>query len=196
MDIPYTVDPRPDTGLYNGKLGMWLFLASEVMLFGAMFSTYVLLRINATEWPNGPEVLSVPLATINTIILVASSFMVVLALNALKAGDYQKFQLNMWITIGLGVVFIGIKFFEYSDKIQHDHLPSTSTFYAIYFVLMGLHLLHLVGGIITLLFHNLFGKKLWEAKPAQFANRVEVSALYWHFVDIVWLIMFPTLYLS
>jgi heme/copper-type cytochrome/quinol oxidase subunit 3 len=196
MDIPYTVEPRPDTGLYNGKLGMWLFLASEVMLFGAMFSTYVLLRINAVEWPSGPEVLNVPLATLNTLLLVTSSFMIVLAWNSLKAGNYKKFQRFMWITMGLGALFLIIKFGEYADKIQHDHLPSTSTFYAIYFALTGLHVLHLFGGILVLLFHTLFGKKLYESKPGQFVNRIEVTALYWHFVDLVWLVMFPTLYLS
>jgi len=196
MDIPYTVERRPDTGLYNGKLGMWLFLASEVMLFGAMFSTYVLLRINATDWPSGPDVLNVPLATLNTLILVSSSFMIVLAWNASKANDYKKFKKFMWITAGLGTLFLVIKFGEYADKIQHDHLPSTSTFYAIYFALTGLHILHLFAGILVCLFHALFSRKLWESKPEQFTNRIEVTAMYWHFVDLVWLIMFPTLYLS
>ena len=79
IEIPFTVHARPDTGVYNGKLGIWLFLASEVMLFGALFSTLILLRTGATVWPHGWEVLNVPLATVNTFVLIASSVTVVLA---------------------------------------------------------------------------------------------------------------------
>ena len=79
MEIPYTVKPRPDTGLYNGKLGMWLFLASEVMLFGGMVSAYVFLRTGAPEWPRGADVLNVPLATFHTVVLITSSLPMVLA---------------------------------------------------------------------------------------------------------------------
>ena len=79
MEIPYTVEPRPDTGLYNAKLGIWLFLASEVMLFGALFSSYVLLRVGATTWPHGYEHLNIPLATVNTVVLITSSVTMVMS---------------------------------------------------------------------------------------------------------------------
>ena len=86
MQIPYTVEPRPDTGVYNGKLGIWLFLASEVMLFGALFSSYVLLRVGAPTWPHGADILNVPLATLNTMVLITSSVTMVMAWASLKMG--------------------------------------------------------------------------------------------------------------
>ena len=93
MEIPYTVEARPDTGLTNGKLGIWLFLASEVMLFGALFSTYILLRVGAPEWPHGE--LSVPLGTINTVILISSSVTMVMAWASLKMNNWGKHRLYL-----------------------------------------------------------------------------------------------------
>lgn len=195
MEIPYTVEKRPDTGLYNGKIGMWLFLASEVMLFGALFSSYVLLRVNAVDWPHGPEVLNVPLATVNTLVLIGSSLTIFKAWAALKMNDFAAYKKFAWITIALGSLFVLIKLYEYSDKFSHEHYPATSTFYAIYFTLTGLHVIHLFAGVLVNTFHVLFGGGLWKKSPEQFTNRIEVTGLYWHFVDLVWLIMFPTLYL-
>jgi heme/copper-type cytochrome/quinol oxidase subunit 3 len=195
MEIPYTVENRAETGLHNGKLGMWLFLSSEVMLFGAMFSSYVLLRVNAIDWPRGTEVLNVPLATVNTVILISSSMTMLKAWAALKMDDFSGYKKFAWITIALGTAFIAIKMYEYSDKFGHGHYPSTSTFYAIYFTLTGLHVLHLLAGVLVNLFHVLFGDSLWRKRPRQFTNRIEVTGLYWHFVDMVWLVMFPVLYL-
>lgn len=196
MEIPYTVQPRPDTGLYNGKLGMWLFLASEVMLFGSLFSAYVMLRVGASSWPYGPDVLNVPLATVNTIALIVSSMTIVMAWAALKEEDFPKFRRYMGLTVALGVLFLVLKSFEYWDKLSHEHYPSTSTFYAIYFTLTGLHVLHLLGGILVLLYHMGPGAKLWRKESARFANRIEVTGLYWHFVDLVWLVLFATVYLT
>ena len=102
MDIPYTVEARPDSGLYNAKLGIWLFLASEVMLFGALFSSYILLRVGAPEgyWPHGW--LNVPVGTVNTLVLITSSITTVLAWAALKMNQFGKFKIYHGITILLG----------------------------------------------------------------------------------------------
>lgn len=196
MDIPYAVQPRPDTGLYNGKLGMWLFLASEIMLFGGMFSAYVFLRTGSPDWPRGADVLNVPLATVNTALLITSSMTMVMSWLSLKTNDFGKFRRFIGITMALGVAFLAIKGYEYFDKFSHDHYPSTSVFYAIYFALTGLHVLHLFGGVVVCAWHFAFGKRFWDRHPEQFANRIEVTGLYWHFVDLVWLVMFPTLYLT
>ena len=193
--IPYTVDVRRDTGVYNGKLGMWLFLASEAMLFGGLFSAYVLLRTASTDWPNPLEVLHVPLATVNTVVLIVSGITVVMAWAALRQQDWSGFQRYLWFTVALGCVFLAIKGFEYYDKLSHGHYPATSIFYGTYFILTGAHVLHLIGGVIALAWHGLFGRRFWEKHPAQFTNRVEVTGLYWHFVDLVWLVLFPTFYL-
>ena len=113
MDIPYTIEARPDTGLTNPKLGIWLFLASEVMLFGSLFSSYVLLRMGAESWPVQSEILNVPLATLNTIILISSSVTMVLSWAALKMNDFSKYKLYMGLTFLAGVAFLVVKAFEY-----------------------------------------------------------------------------------
>lgn len=195
MDIPYTVEARPDTGLYNAKLGIWLFLASEVMLFGALFSTLIILRTGAAEWPHGYKLLNVPLATLNTMVLISSSVSMVLAWAALRLNDFGKFRIWLGTTFGLGCVFLVIKAIEYGSKFSHHHYPSTDNFYATYFTMTGLHGLHVVGGMIVFAYFLGPGSKMWKTKPEQFTNRIEVVGLYWHFVDLVWIFLFPTLYL-
>ena len=260
MDIPYTSTNRPDTGLYNAKLGIWLFLASEVMLFGALFSAYILLRVSAPDnfWPHGW--LNVPLGTANTLVLITSSITTVLAWAACKEGNFAKFKLFHGITLCCALTFLGIKSYEYHDKFIHNEIvlkngnivdghleeetkdeitilgrevaakdreqlfdlhkykpgaptpikikkddidlakssnygPRHHTYNAIYFTLTGLHALHVIGGALVIGYLWLFGGKMWKTDPARFTNRVEVSGLFWHFVDLVWIFLFPVLYL-
>lgn len=195
--IPYTVEPRPDTGLNNVKLGIWLFLASEVMLFGALFASYILLRVGAPPgtWPEGREILNIPLATLNTAVLISSSVTMVMAWASLMRKDLGKFRLYQGLTVGLGFTFLVVKYFEYSDKIHHGLLPETSTFLATYYTLTGLHMLHVVGGMVINAYLLGPGIKMWKTAPQQFTNRVETSGLFWHFVDLVWIFLFPVLYL-
>ena len=256
MDIPYTVEPRADTGLYNAKVGIWLFLASEVMLFGALFSSYILLRVGATEgyWPHGW--LNVPVGTCNTLVLITSSITTVMAWASLKMNQFSRFKLFHACTLCLALTFVGIKSYEYHDKFIHyeitlsdgriadGHLvektpeqvvisghyvtdrkelydlhahkqpaheeitipraqikrmdnygPWHNTYTAIYFTLTGLHALHVIGGAIVIGFLWGPGSKLWQHDPERFTNRIEVSGLFWHFVDLVWIFLFPVLYL-
>jgi len=197
--IPYTVKPHPVTGIPNGKFGIWLFLASEVMLFGALFSSYVLIRTGAPHWPPSgglsSEILNVPLGTFNTAVLITSSITMVLAWASCKMGSLSKFKGWMAATVLLALVFLVVKYFEYSDKFHHDHFPSHDNFFAIYFVLTGLHGLHIVGGILVNTYLLTAGSKLWNTDPEHFTNRVENAGLYWHFVDLVWIFLFPSLYL-
>ena len=197
MDIPYTTEARPDTGLYNAKLGIWLFLASEVMLFGALFSSYVLLRTGAPPgtWHYGSEYLNVPLATLNTIILIASSVTMVMSWASLKLNDFKKYRMYMGLTFLAGVGFLIVKAIEYGSKFQHGYLPGSNTFLAIYFTLTGLHGLHVIGGMVVNGYFWGPGAKMWKTQPERFTNRIEVAGLYWHFVDLVWIFLFPTLYL-
>jgi cytochrome c oxidase subunit 3 len=267
MDIPYTVQLRPDTGLYNAKLGIWLFLASEVMLFGGLFSAYVLLRVGAEPgmWPHGW--LNVTLGTINTLLLALSAITTLLAWAACKVRDFGKFKFFHACTILLALSFLGIKSYEYRDKLIHyevqltngkiadGHLveksadfdlakktgtvtlhgrivedekdlmdlrapaaqsakldevtvaaadikkmenygPKHNTFTAIYFTLTGLHALHILGGTIVIFYLWAFGDAMWKTDPERFTNRIEVSGLFWHFVDLVWIFLFPVLYLT
>lgn len=256
MDIPYTVEPRADTGLYNAKVGIWLFLASEVMLFGALFSSYILLRVGAPEgfWPHGW--LNVPVGTCNTLVLITSSITTVMAWASLKMNQFGRFKLFHACTLCLALTFVGIKSYEYHDKFNHyeitlsdgriadGHLVESSpekvvisghyvadrkelydlhatkahpheeitiprpqiqkmenygpwhnTYTAIYFTLTGLHALHVIGGAIVIGFLWGPGSKLFQTDPERFTNRVEISGLFWHFVDLVWIFLFPVLYL-
>jgi cytochrome c oxidase subunit 3 len=195
MEIPYTVEARPDTGLYNAKLGIWLFLASEVMLFGALFSSYVLLRTGAPTWPHGREFLNVPLATLNTVILIGSSVTMVMAWASLKLNDFKKYRIYMGLTLLASVGFLVVKAIEYGTKFEHHLFPKSNTFLAIYFTLTGLHGLHVIGGMIVNGYFWGPGAKMWKTQPERFTNRIEVAGLYWHFVDLVWIFLFPTLYL-
>ena len=195
MEIPYIVDERPDTGLTNVKLGIWLFLSSEVMLFGALFSTYILLRINAVDWPVGADILNVPIGTFNTAILISSSITMVLCYAALKMDDLGSFKKYMGLTIGLAVLFLVIKSYEYYEKFSHGDLPSSSTYLAIYFTLTGLHGLHILGGVVVNGYFLGPGSAMWKTNKEQFINRIEAAGLYWHFVDLVWIFLFPVLYL-
>lgn len=193
MNIPYTVEARPDTGLSNGKFGTWLFLASEVMLFGALFSTYILLRVGAEEWPHGE--LSIVLGTINTIILISSSVTMVMAWASLKMNDFGKHRLYLLATLVLSGVFLVNKYFEYAEHLAKGEGPAHNTFLAIYFTMTGLHGLHIVCGMVVMAYFLGPGAKMWKTNPEQFANRIEATGLYWHFVDLVWIFLFPVLYL-
>lgn len=195
MEIPYIVDERPDTGLTNVKLGIWLFLSSEVMLFGALFSTYILLRINAVDWPVGADILNVPIGTFNTAILISSSITMVLCYAALKMDDLGSFKKYMGLTIGLALLFLVIKSYEYYEKFSHGDLPSSSTYLAIYVTLTGLHGLHILGGVVVNGYFLGPGSAMWKTNKEQFINRIEAAGLYWHFVDLVWIFLFPVLYL-
>jgi cytochrome c oxidase subunit 3 len=196
LEIPFNVHPRPDTGLYNAKLGIWLFLASEVMLFGALFSSYILLRTGDPHWPTQSwTLLSVPLATVNTFVLIFSSVTVVLAWANLRLGDLKKGRIYLGLTLLCALAFMCIKAYEYGHKFEHGHFPKESNFLAVYFTLTGLHGLHVLGGMVVFTYLIGPGAKMWKTDPERYTNRIEVCGLYWHFVDLVWIFLFPTLYL-
>lgn len=180
------------TGIPHGKLGIWLFLASEVMLFATLFTTYIVMRTAAPEWPRGWELLNVPLATINTFVLITSSVTMVLAYAKACEKNNEGFRFYMGLTLFLGCVFTVIKGFEYGAKFSHGIYPSTNIFYAIYFTCTGLHMLHVFGGLI---FNSLLWVLSYYPEDPLFVGRVEYGGLYWHFVDVVWIFLFPALYL-
>jgi cytochrome c oxidase subunit 3 len=287
MEIPYTLTARPDTGLYNGKLGVWLFLASEVMLFGALFTSYLFMRLGAEDgtWPQ--HVLDVRLGLLNTAILIISSITMVYAWVAVKERKLATFRIYLGITILCGFVFLGVKGYEYYTKYEHwgfmikedkfaqyedglkkidaevtpiptqhvvevsgdrewdketdstyvftpvktfhpvgykpehsaeattegdkeepftlakddvdragNFLPAFGTYFAMYFTVTGLHALHIIGGVIVMLYFFTVGSGLYKRSPEQFANRIEVTGIFWHFVDLVWITVFPILYLT
>jgi heme/copper-type cytochrome/quinol oxidase subunit 3 len=154
-----------------------------------------MMRVGASEWPLGASILNVPMATVNTLVLITSSVTMVMAWASLMRRKYGTYQMYMFFTVGLGVVFLVIKYFEYSAKFHHGLYPSTNTFLAIYFTLTGLHMLHVLGGMVVIAYFGLFGRKMYDKNPQWLTNRVENTGLFWHFVDLVWIFLFPILYL-
>lgn len=187
--IPYATEPRDDTGVSNGTLGIWLFLASEVMLFGGLFSAYALLRSAAVNWPTGWEVLGVGFGVMNTVTLML--------LTTLMWGARRRTGRSLTARLGvvtlLAVVFMVTKSMEYADDVTRQLYPSTSTFLAIYFTLTGLHAAHVAGGFLATIW-TLAGRR--RVGDAMTTGRVHALSLYWLFVDLVWLIMFAVLYLT
>jgi len=294
MEIPYTITARPDTGLWNGKLGIWLFLASEVMLFGALFTAYLFVRLGAEDgtWPS--HVQSVPLGLTNTILLIISSITMVWAWVALKERKLGTYRLALAVTMLCGVLFLCIKGTEYYDKYKHwgfmikaedmdkyrsmldqkdifyspipsqgvfevrghlhsqtatsftflpdknfhpwgssatpggknstentdaapvkgnpeeetitlpkadlarwgNFLPAYGTYYAMYFLVTGLHAMHIIGGLCVMGYFLGPGSAMYRRNPEQLSNRIEVTGIFWHFVDLVWITVFPILYLT
>jgi cytochrome c oxidase subunit 3 len=185
---------RNATGIPTGKLGMWVFLASEVMLFGAFFSAYVVLRLGSPNFVVPPEeIMGRPLATLNTFVLITSSVTMVLALAGIQRDDIKAFSRYLIATIALGGVFLVIKSFEYHHKISEGLTISSGLFGSFYFTMTGLHGLHVIGGMIFNTYILLMGRAgRWSSRHHE---RVEYAGLYWHFVDLVWVVLFPTFYL-
>jgi cytochrome c oxidase subunit 3 len=195
MEIPYTASVRPDTGVTNQKLGMWLFLASEVMLFGSLFSSYALLRSGAMSWPDQSSIVNVPLATVNTVVLIASSVAILRAVAALRGGNVARFRALMVATATLGIVFLAIKSVEYRGELAEGLRPSSNNFVGLYFVMTFLHAMHVTGGVLVNGFLCGPGMVMNRHDAPRFLGRVQAAALYWNFIDVIWILMFVVLYL-
>ena len=182
------------TGINHGKLGMWVFLASEIMFFSGFFGAFIVLRnLNLEVFTHGAHQLDKVVATINTAVLITSSLTMALSHLALERGHQEKFRLFLFITILCAFGFLGIKSYEYATKFSHHIYPWTDTFFATYFTMTGFHALHVIGGLIPMIW--MLGKSLVKGYPVEMHHRVEALGLYWHFVDLVWIFLFPTLYL-
>jgi len=181
------------TGIPNGKLGMWLFLASEVMFFSGLLGAYIVLRTSNPSWPGHEGHLNVLMGTINTLVLITSSVTIVLSLAASQRGALSVARAWLLATNLLGLSFLTIKGVEYSAKFAHHILPSTNIFWSCYFTLTGFHGLHVLGGIVFnfIVLGRMGNPTRWSVQ----AHRLELAGLYWHFVDIVWIFLFPLLYL-
>lgn len=168
------------------------------MLFGGLFSAYVFLRFAAPEgdFDYWGSKLNVPMATFNTLMLITSSVTMIMSWASLKMRQFDKYKMYLGLTILCGIGFLVVKYFEYTSKFHHGIFPSTSTFMGIYFTLTGLHVLHIIGGLAVLIyFWGPVAKKMYDEDVELLANRIEVTGLYWHFVDLVWIFLFPILYL-
>lgn len=200
----YFVDS--DQQFEASKMGMWVFLVTEILFFGGLFTAYIVYR---SWYPDlyllASTELDTVLGAVNTVVLIGSSLTVALAIRSAQLDQIKNLVLNLWITIGLACVFMVIKAFEYTHKFEKGIFPgeyytyegiaheNANIFFSIYYMMTGLHGLHVVIGI---------GLMLWlivKAKRGVFSSsyytHVEITGLYWHLVDIIWIFLFPLLYL-
>lgn len=179
----------------NLKLGMWLFLSTEVMMFSALIGCFFAFKLSSPhEFYEYSHHLNKTIASINTLILITSSFTYALGLDFIKRNDRKKLSLCLIATILLGSMFLIFKFFEYKVKFMHHILPSTHVFYSSYFLLTGVHALHVLIGIVIMFILFLYNLK--GHYTSSYYDSVEATGLYWHFVDMVWVFLFPILYLT
>ena len=188
-------------------LGMWVFLITEVMFFGGMFLAYIVYRAAYPDiFALASSSLNVYIGAANTAVLLCSSFTMVLGVRAAQLGQKKALAINIVLTMLLGFVFLGVKAFEWREKFIEHHVPGPSfhfegvamqgpaqLFFSLYFAMTGLHALHMVigAGIMTwLLINSIRGKY-----SAEYMTPVDIGGLYWHFVDIIWIFLFPLFYL-
>ena len=177
----------------HGRMTIWLFLASDALLFAALFSAYFMRRAGATEpWHPFRDHLGV--ASINTIVLLGAGVTLTLALRAARRNDARSFRRLLQLSGWLALVFIAVRMDEYGDLLGHRLRPSTSGQLAMYFLLTGVHVLHVTGGALAIAWIGLGLRDGWESSAARIINRVEAVTLYWYFVDLVWLVIVVLLY--
>lgn len=188
----------------GSRIGMWLFIASEAMLFGGLFLLYSMYRLkNPVEFHISSMELSLISGTANTCVLITSSLFAVLSLFFLKTDKDKYSRLFLFMTICLALVFIAIKAFEWMEKFRHGLYPGSPVllgspkgeilFFGLYFTMTGLHALHVIIGIglLTFVYSRIMTGRVTSENPAILEN----STLYWHLVDIIWIFLFPLLYL-
>jgi cytochrome c oxidase subunit III len=181
--LPWTHEIRPDTRTTSVRLGIWLFLASEAMFFGSLFSAYVLLRTGAPSWPDAPGALDLRTALVNTGLLFGAT--------ACLMVPASRARLACSLSAAVGVVFLVSKYAEYGSKLAAGLAPSSNLLLACWFTLTAVHALHVVGGVIV---------NVWLAAmaapsgAAQLAERMHATRLYWCFLDVVWIVILIAFY--
>ncbi len=189
----HTPVEETSTGLSNRKLLMWTFLGSDVMFFGAFIATYLVYRGKSLVGPYPSEILNIPITSVSTFVLLMSSLAMVLGLHYVKEGDKNKGTLWILVVVLLGSVFMGFQFVEFREFAHLGLTPRTNIFGTTFFILTGIHGAHVTIGVIWMAFlayssHN-------GALRADNALDLEIAGLYWHFVDIVWIVIFTVIYL-
>ena len=180
-------------GIDNRKLGMWLLIASECLLFGTLIGTYMIYRGASVEGPNPEDILDIPITTISTFVLLMSSFSIVLALHNIQHGNLRAFRGWILVTAIGGLIFLGFQTYEFTEFVHKGLGLTTNVFGSAFFILTGTHGTHVAVGVIwlfSLYFSSLSGKLKEDG-----ALKVDVMALYWHFVDVIWIVIFTVVYL-
>ena len=186
--------PPTSTGLSHEKVAMWAFLGSECLLFGALISTYLLYKGQSTEGTISPvDVYDIPYTSVSSFVLLMSSLTMVLALAAIQRGDHRRCRVWVLTTAILGATFVGGQVYEFTVFIEEGLTLSTNLFGSSFYALTGFHGAHVTLGVLMLL--SLFSLSIKGRLPTERAETVELVGLYWHFVDIVWIVIFTMVYL-
>ena len=181
---------RSSAGIPTGRLAVWWVVASEIVIFGGLLASYVMQRLAHPEWSTQTSVTNVWIGGFNTFVLLTSSLSAVLAHQAAEHGDGKKAAKLLYYTCGGAVTFICVKAFEWTHEISEGYTISSNTFWSFYYTAAGIHALHVIAGGIIMLIVAADAKKNLEL------HRVELIGIYWHFVDIVWIFLFPLLYIA
>lgn len=187
---------EPEQAYHASKLGMWIFLATEVHLFGGLFCTFAVYRWRYLEQFNEyAQTLNWKLGALNTFFLLTSSYTMVRAVDAAQKGLNKKVVRWLDITLLFGCMFFVVKYFEYAAKLGHEPpiVPSTHVFYGLYYTMTGIHAVHVLVGVAVIYWLRTLAKK--ERFSPVYYTPVEVVGLYWHLVDVVWIYLYPVLYL-
>lgn len=181
-------------GVYNEKVGMWVFLASEVMFFTALIGTYIILRAaHPDAWAPPGQVLNVPITAVNTFLLICSSVTMVKAFAAVQDDDQRMLRAWLVATVLIGATFVGVQVYEYRHLVEKGFVPSAGLYGSTFYTMTGFHGFHVTVGVLCMLFVT------WKAFRGRYSaadhRGVEVIGLYWHFVDLVWIILFTIVYL-
>ena len=181
------------TGLTHRKMLIWTFLGSECLFFGSLIGTYLVYEGKSLVGPYPEDVFSIPVTSVSTFVLLMSSMAMVLAYSAITRGDIRGFRIWVMCTAILGATFLGFQVFEFREFALHGLTPRTNLFGTTFFTLTGFHGAHVTIGVIWLL--SLFGFTFQKRLKRLDHEDVDMAALYWHFVDVVWIVIFTVVYL-
>ncbi len=187
----YDYDSGPP--VERGKFAIWLFLATEIMFFTGLIGVYIVLRSGSAEWPDPMERLAVDITALNTFILITSSWLMVRSLFSAQQGDQAGVLKWLGATIIGGAIFVGIQVYEYMELIDHGSLPNVDIFWSTFYAMTGFHGLHVVVGVLWLC--AAWVKAARGGYTARNYLGLELAGLYWHFVDLVWVLLFTIVYL-
>jgi heme/copper-type cytochrome/quinol oxidase subunit 3 len=174
----------------TGRLAIWWVVVSEIVIFGGLLASYIMHRLAHDAWSAQAAATNTWIGAFNTLVLLTSSLFAVLAHKAAEEGDGPKAAKLLWMTVGGGVTFLVVKAFEWTSEIQHGYTLTSSTFWSFYYTAAGLHATHVLAGVVIL------GIIALQARKNMELQRVELIGIYWHFVDIVWIFLFPLLYIA
>jgi heme/copper-type cytochrome/quinol oxidase subunit 3 len=188
FDSPIAAAPRSGTGIPHGRLAMWNLLASEIVIFGGLVAAYLLYRFHNAYWAVEASHTNVVTGATNAFILLTSSLLIVLAQNAAEAGDGKQASKLMMGTFFGGILFLIVKSYEYANEIHHGLTITANPFWSFYYTATAIHSSHVIAGMIAIFIVSL------DVAKGNNLQRVEICGIYWHFVDLVWILLFPLLY--